>query len=940
MAATLGNIGAGFYRAALFDSADIYLARARDVAERIGDRRTAANAVGTLGSVAKDRGDRHRAAELYTAALALRARIGDARGIAADQNNLGLLSAATGDVPEARRRYEQALATARSHDLDEPAAAALLNLGNAASARAEYAEATRRYGEALAIYRALGYDTDVALVLHNIGSLALRRGDYPVATARFRDALTIYTRLNSVADAVTCRRDLASVALAAGDLRGALSQLKNAERLVSGSRSQAEVAAGIAMARADIALQLNSFAEAERQYLRAEGLYRQARNAAGQAEARQGRAMLLLERGQNSRALALLVDVARSQAAQGDRRPSALTQLAIGYALHRSGNLANARLTLARAADTLARLTDVVGEAAAIAAQGEVELDAGNALAAESLFRRGLSRLSTRPTPTVEWQLRAGLGRALQARGQFSAAAVELRAAVESLEGLVSTLASEDRRGMFLADKWGVYAQLAIAELATRDAAAAFATSERMHARQMLDVVARGRIAAPVRDSSLLEREQDLRRQIGELSKRLEAEDTGVSTRRGPGPLTAEDGLPGADSDALARAQEEYAQLLLELRDEQSARLPIARASTMTWREIAGHLSQSEALVEYLVSDSTTLAFVVTRDTLRAVNLAVSHRALESLVDFTRGAIIKPTAAHGGSHPAAWRVPLYRLDQQLVAPLERAGALAGIAHLVIVPHAELHYLPFAALIGGSGTVRPGRGTFLIERYDISYAPSASVWVRLGRADLPEKPVAETRVLALAPRTVALPGSRDEVEAIRSLYGSGATVLMGPAASEVAFLQSAPRYDVVHLATFGVLNKHNPLFSYVALNGGARADGRLEVHEVYGLELHARLLILSACQTALGSGASSDVPSGDDWVGLVRAFLGAGAQNVIATLWPVEDRSTAAVMARLHRGLRAGLPEESALAAAQREALRRPETADPFYWAGLVLVGSR
>ena len=121
---------------------------------------------------------------------------------------------------------------------------------------------------------------------------------------------------------------------------------------------------------------------------------------------------------------------------------------------------------------------------------------------------------------------------------------------------------------------------------------------------------------------------------------------------------------------------------------------------------------------------------------------------------------------------------------------------------------------------------------------------------------------------------------------------------------------------------------------------ADADGRLEVHEVLGLELTARLLVLSACQTALASGLVSDVPSGDDWVGLVRAFLGVGATNVIATLWPVEDRATAKVMELLYRRLRDGETEIASLSAAQREALHNSATSDPFYWAGFVLVGGR
>lgn len=925
-AAALGNIGVGLYRLSEFDSAVSYLDRSRMLAETVGDRRTAVNALNALGSVAKDRGDLRRAHVMYSRALDLRSRIGDMRGAAADHNNLGLLSAELGEIDEARAHYEEALSIARRHALDEPAAAALLNLGNAASVEGEYAEAARSYREALAIYRGSGNEGDAALVLHNLGLLALRRGDYAVAKARLTEALAMFGRVGTNADVVLVRRDLASVAAAAGDLRGASAQLQRAEQLVRGD-ADPELVAAVALARADLATQLNSYAEAERQYTRAEALYRRAGKGVELAQAQQGRAMLLMERRQYVSALALLRAVARAQGTFGDRRPSALTLLMIGHVQHRQGDLAGARQTLERATDSLRALGDAVGEAAALSALGDLELEAGRPLAGEALYRRGLSRLRARPATTVSWQLHAGLGRVLQARGALGEAVTELRASVDDIERVAGTLTLEERRSSFLADKWDVYAYLAIAERARGDDAAAFAASERMRARQMLDLLTRGRVSRSVgSDSALVGREQDLRRRIAELTERLEAEESAMSARRGPDFSNDAGSGSGVTREALARAQEEYAQLLLELREDASSYGRIVRADVSAWRDVASRLTPGEALLEYLVSDSSTVVFVVTRDTLRVVELDVGRRTLESLVDFVRGTVVRPKAT-----TTAWRAPLRRLHEHLIAPIEDIGALTGVQRMIVVPHAELHYLPFAALIRSRE-----RDTFLIERYDIGYAPSASVWMRLGER-LTSRGVG---VLALAPRTGTLPGSRDEVDAIRALYGRQATVLTNSAASEPAFREAAPRYSIVHLATYGVLNKHNPLFSYVALNASAGADGRLEVHEVFGLALKARLLVLSACQTALASGAVSDVPAGDDWVGLVRAFLSVGAQNVIATLWPVEDRSTARFMERLHRGLRSGRQEIAALAQAQRDALRNPTTADPFYWAGFVLVGGR
>jgi CHAT domain-containing protein len=134
-----------------------------------------------------------------------------------------------------------------------------------------------------------------------------------------------------------------------------------------------------------------------------------------------------------------------------------------------------------------------------------------------------------------------------------------------------------------------------------------------------------------------------------------------------------------------------------------------------------------------------------------------------------------------------------------------------------------------------------------------------------------------------------------------------------------------------------MNRANPLFSWIDL-APIGDDGRFEVHEIYGLELDARLVVLSACETGLGGGALTSAPAGDDWVGLTRAFLTAGADNVLASLWRVEDLATARLMERFYADLLSGASLPEALAASQRSLIRDQDTAHPFYWAGFSLVG--
>ena len=926
MAAALGNIGAAFYRSEEMDSAAAYFTRARAVARQVGDRRTEGNAIGALASVRADRGEPREAAELYARAAEIRALSGDERGGAADRNNLGLMAQADGDLQGARRAFSTALASNRRAGRDEPAAENLINLGNLASLEGDYPRAAGRYHEALELFQAHANRVEAAAVLHDLGLLALQRGSYGAALTALSRALAIDRATGSRTEEIGVRRDIAATHAAMGNLQGALIQLEGAERLASGARASAGLLAQLALARADLAVQFNTYAEAEAQYVRAARLSHLAADDLGQADAERGLGLMLLLRQDYPRAQSRLRQALRTESLVGDPRSLALTRLLFGYAQAQGGDTAGARGSLTQARGELQAVGDGVSEAAALGALGELELEESSPLAAESLYRRGLARLGTAVAPTVSWRLHAGLAEALRSSGARGEAMLELRAALRDIERVSGTLPLEERRAAFLADKWDVYDQLALAELADGRTDSAFEVSERLRARQFLDLLARGRVAvadvSPA-DDTLGSREQDLRRLITTLTRQLEGATGGTAGLRGP---LAPDSTSAAVREALARAEEAYAELLRRVREARPEYAALVTGQIAPVRAVMGALAPDEALLEYLVGDSMSVVFVVTADTAAAIELGVTRHQIAEQVDFSRGVI---TLRAQAPDTTMWRAPLRRLYRFLIEPVEQSGLLRGKRGLLIVPHAELHYVPFAALLGP-----PGPDEYLVQRYRIAYAPSASVWLRLRARAQPST----AGVLALAPRPDALPGSAAEVAAIRRLFGARARVFVGASASERVLRDAAPVEAIIHLATYGVLNKDNPLFSFVELSPQGEDDGRLEVHEVFGLRLRARLVVLSACQTGLGAGALADVPAGDDWVGLVQAFLFAGASNVLATLWPVQDRATADLMTRFYTALAAGEPEAEALAEAQRSMLRSAATAHPFYWAGFTLSG--
>ena len=922
MAAARGNIGAGFWREGLLDSAEVYLKRSRLTAVAIGDLRVEANAIGALANVSADRGDLGAAREYHTQSLAIRERIGDTRGAAADLNNLGLLAQELGDLEEARRWFEAALAINRRDGRDEIAATNLVNLAGLASLAGDFARAESLYEDALAAWRAKEMWAETAEALRGLGQLEMRRGNYPAARKSLREAVRILERTGPAADALVAQGELAGALAASGELQQAIDHLRRAQAHVDSSEVPPDVRASLVLARADLAVQLNAFAEADRLYSRATALFREAGDVAGQAEAQQGRATLFLEREDYASAQRLLEAAHRTQLSAGNRRSAALTRLALGEVARGRGDTAVARRQMMRAATELERLGDPVAAAAAIGERARLEASLAMPAVAESLYRAALRHVEGRVAPEVTWRLRAGLALARRSQGFSDDATRELRSALSAIERPSRSLALPERRSGFLADKWDVYAQLALTERARGRAAAAFEASERLRAREMLELLARGRVLVS-RDTAeqLVAREQDLRYRIAELTRELESAPAGTEELRGPGVS----GVGDATREALLGAQEAYASLLSELGERAPRHASLVESRTASWREVASRLARNEALIEYLVSDSGSVAFVITRDTVRAIELGVARRELARLVDFTRGALGQHSSARADS---LWRAPLRRLHALLIAPIEESGLLVGSSRLILVPHAELHYLPFAALVDGAD--RP-----LIGRYEISVTPSASVWLALGqRADRGSG----SGVLAMAPRPDALPASRREVAAIRERLGGDVHAVTGAAATEEAFRREAPSRRILHLATYGVLNKHNPLFSFIELARGGDDDGRLEVHEVFGLSLTADLVVLSACQTGVGSGALADVPAGDDWVGLTRAFLHAGAERVIATLWPVDDWATAALMERFYIALASGADVPSALARAQRALRAERATAHPFYWAGFVIIG--
>ena len=325
-------------------------------------------------------------------------------------------------------------------------------------------------------------------------------------------------------------------------------------------------------------------------------------------------------------------------------------------------------------------------------------------------------------------------------------------------------------------------------------------------------------------------------------------------------------------------------------------------------------LAADERVLEFHSLTDRLAVWIVGRDavTLRLLSIPRTHLAAE--VDAFRQAIVNGSRGIGAQADA--------LGAKLIAPL----GLAGSERLIVVPNGPLHYLPFQAL--------RLNGAYLIERHRIAIVPSMSIGAQL--VDRGSR--APAQLVAFGNPKIEekydLPGAQREVEELVTLF-SRATRFTGADATKTRFRQAAPAARVLHIAAHAEADLVDPLRSRILL---ANEDGKqnfLEAGEVLALDLsQVSLVTLSACDSALGR-----IAKGDEVLGFPRSFLSAGADSMIASLWPVADEATTLLMSTAYERLRRGDDLQTAMQAGQVAVLQQRRFSHPFFWAPFNVIGN-
>lgn len=541
-----------------------------------------------------------------------------------------------------------------------------------------------------------------------------------------------------------------------------------------------------------------------------------------------------------------------------------------------------------------------------LTSQVRLAIDRGDRSAARRLVSVARTVADSLGSPDAELDVLLLQGRVAELERRPDASRFFLEG-IELLESWRGRLAMGDLKLGVTEPKWPVYEGAIRALFARGDAAAAFEVSERARARMLLEVMAERN--ATERTSL----EAALKRRLRERSEEA-----------GSGGDTAQRRMVTAELEALQDS--------LSAIESPDSGSQVRHPAPATLGTIRGAVLGNAGVAMFSVfwGESAVYGWWITAGGLVGRRLGPAD-SLAAEVDFLRQAIERP-----GSSP--WRAAAHRLHQQLVAPL----ATSGTSTLIAIMDGPLSRLPLEVLVPTPD------GAPLGATHRVVYGPSASVLA--AQAQSPAHPRWERTLLTVgnpqAPATrrspleqtlrsadtgLDLPFAETEARALHDLYrAQGADLLVGGDVTVERWLALKPeRYRYLHFASHASVSDREPDESRLILAGGA-----LDLALIRSLRLTAELVTLSACETALGRRVR-----GEGVVGLSHAFLSAGVQRTLVTLWPVTDRSTSQFMTEVYRELQAGRPAAGALHEVRKRWVATDGvTSHPAYWAPFILLG--
>lgn len=908
------RIGATYNLLGAMQETSRYYTEALALARKSDDRLLESELQSALGMTRAILGDEEsawRAAEAQcneaqTLALAHEGEIERAKSL----NCLAEVNYARGKIAEAIGFYAEAEAIFRRSDSREDLAQTLLFLGYAHSDLSSFELADADYGEALNIWRTIADKHGTALTLIAIARMQWRQAQYQPALTQFYEARELFDQMGDVINLASSYDGIAAVYMDMGQYQNALRYWSLALPLFE--------EAGLKNYIPDV---LSTLALAE--------------IALGNTD----QALIHLERAR----------LLSEQSGNGNRLAYSLRLL--GYAHYSLGRPQEALTYLFELLELDEATQDARLEAGALSDIGSVYVFLGEHQLAIGYLDRALQLSRKASDRQGEARDLFGIATAYAGLGDLTSARGHLETALRVAESLRAEVASQDLRASYVASVYHYYRfQVDLLMRAHRTqpqagyAAMAFEVSERARARSLLEsLAATGVDLREGVDDRLLAEEKQLSAALNEKYE------TQVE-------LSNRDDQPTSQlADEIRDLEAAYKQVKARIRASSPRYASLTEPKPLTLSEAQTQLLDDDTvLLEYALGEERSYLWVVSTDAFATYTLP-PRAEIDRLARQVYSLLKNPSVGQA-SKRQYWDAAV-QLSEAVLGP---AVDQIGGKRLVVVADGALQYVPFAAL--PTPDRQSSQSMPIIARHEIVNLPSASSMVVI-RDETHDRPLSTKSVAVLADPVFALtdprlagndqmarrrgqstlgrlPHTAKEAAQITSaLPGGDYLEIVGFAANRAAVTNpQLGDYRILHFATHATFNETEPGLSGLVLSqfdaDGLPQDGFVRLNDIYDLRLPAELVVLSACDTALG-----EEIEGEGLVGIVRGFMYAGSRRVVASLWQVADAATAELMNRFYQGmLEEKLAPADALRQAQLHVMEQRRWSHPYYWAAFTLQG--
>jgi CHAT domain-containing protein/Tfp pilus assembly protein PilF len=962
-----------------------YLSQALPLYRSVGDGIEEGRVLNNIGGAHFRLGQNQKALEYYNQALTLTRTVKDQLQEGTSLVYIGRVYLRMSETRRALEYYDQGLALIRKVGYRLGEAHTLMSIANAYLALGELQKSLEYGNQALPIFRLIGDRSGEGGALNTIGFLHTKLGELQKSLEYYRDSQRLLHDTGNRFDEAFVLDNMGQVYNQMGEPQKAqqyYDQALEIRRALADRAGQATTLHNIG----NHYLDLGELERALEYYDQSLSLKRAVGDAREESYTLDSIGGVYLSKGELQKALDYHNQSLVLRRKVSDQYGEAYALTNIGAVYDQLGELQKALDYFEQALKIRRTVGDRYGEASSLHKVGTIYAKLRKADLALEYYNQALELSRTLRYQTRETEILLSIARHDRERGNILEATRQVETALNIIESTRTKVASQGLRSSYLASKRAFYElyvdllmQMHRSQPSRGYDAAALNASERARARSLLDILTESR--ADIRegiDPALLERERLLQQQLSAKSERL--------TRLLGGKHTEEQKITA--SKELQGVLNDYRDIQEKIRARSPHYAALTQPQPLSLKEIQQLLDEDTVLLEYALGEERSYLWAVTTTTIRSFELPrraeiepAARRVYELLAAQTDN--LYPEALTNLSQillsPAADQLGKKRLLIVSEGTLQYIpfAALPVPERRVEVPHRR---------VSSSPRLR-ATSTPLIQDHEIVSLPSASVLGVLrrelgGRKSAPKPlavladPVFErndqrvrgtikaqqgeeqhhtekasektappsdlqraTRELSLT-RFDRLVLSRREADLISALASSGQPLKALDFAANRATATSPElgQYRILHFATHSLLNNQQPELSGIVLSlvdeQGRPQDGFLRLYEIYNLKLEADLVVLSACQTALGKETK-----GEGLVGLTRGFMYAGTPRVVASLWKVSDEATAELMKRFYQKmLKDGLRPAAALRAAQVSMSKEKPWTPAYYWAGFVLQG--